>query len=57
MVQLSPCATTTEPVLWNLCGATTEALTPRACAPQQEKPPQREAHLSQLESSPPTHCN
>ena len=29
-----------EPQLLSLCGATTEALAPRACAPQQEKPPQ-----------------
>ena len=37
--QLSPCATTTEPT-----GATTtEARTPRACAPPQKKPPQWEA--------------
>ena len=27
--------------------ATTEAGTPRACAPQQEKPPQQEAHAPQ----------
>ena len=27
----------------------------RACAPQQEKPPQWEAHERQLESSPPYH--
>ena len=29
-----------EPQLLSLCGATTEGLAPRACAPQQEKPPQ-----------------
>ena len=32
------------------------AYMPRACAPQQEKPQQWEAHALQLESSP-THCN
>ena len=31
------------PQLPSLCAATAEAGTPRACAPQQEKPPQREA--------------
>ena len=30
----------------------TEATHPKACAPQQEKPPQKEAHAQQLESSP-----
>ena len=39
MEQLSPCVTTTEPV----CAASTEARESRACAAQQEKPPQREA--------------
>ena len=37
---LSPCATTTE------------ALAPRAHDPQQQKPPQGEAHAPQLKSSP-----
>ena len=31
--------------------ATTEAHEPRACAPQQETPPQREAHALQLEKT------
>ena len=34
---------------WSLCTTTTQ---PRADALQQEKPLQREAHTSQLESSP-----
>ena len=38
--QLSPCATTTEPALQIPQATTTEARTPRARAPQQEKPPQ-----------------
>ena len=38
--QLSPCTTTTEPALLSPRAATTEACTPRAGAPQQEKPPQ-----------------
>ena len=42
--QLSPCATTTEPVLWSPRVATTEAVRPRAHALQQEKPAQQ-AHL------------
>ena len=37
--QLSPCATTTEPALQSPRATTTEARTPRAPAPQQEKPP------------------
>ena len=37
---LSPCATTTEPVLWSLGTPTNEPTCPRARAPQQEKPPQ-----------------
>ena len=40
MGQLSPCARTTEP------------LSPRACAVQQDKTLQGEAHAPQLESSP-----
>ena len=36
--QLSPCVTTTEPVLYSLEGATPEPLWPPAGAPQQEKP-------------------
>ena len=39
--QLSPCATTTEPELYSPRATTTEAPhEPRACAPQQKKPPQ-----------------
>ena len=38
--QLSPCATTTEPVLYSPRATTAEARVPRARAPQQEKPPQ-----------------
>ena len=38
--------------LLRLSAATTEALVPKAHAPQQEKPPPREAHAPQLESSP-----
>ena len=36
--QLSPCATTSEPVLDGLGDATTEPLRPIDCALQQEKP-------------------
>ena len=39
-----------EPVrhnYWSPCAATTEAHVPRACALQQEKPPQWEAHAPQ----------
>ena len=39
MMQLNPCAKTTEPAF------------PRACAPQREKPPEQEARILQLESS------
>ena len=35
----SPCATISEPALQSLQATTTEARVPRACAPQQEKPP------------------
>ena len=56
------------PQLWKLCSrareqkplkphvASREACGPRVCAPQQEKPPQREACASQLGRGP-THCN
>ena len=37
---LSLCSRAREPQLLNQCVATTEACAPRACAPQQEKPPQ-----------------
>ena len=36
--QLGPCATATEPVLWSLEAATTEACVPRTRVPRQEKP-------------------
>ena len=38
--QLSLCATTAKPKLWGPCATNTEANVPRACALQQEKPPQ-----------------
>ena len=41
-----------EPQLLNPCAATTEARVPRACAPQQEKPPQWEARAPQQKGSP-----
>ena len=47
MGQLSLCATTIEPVLYSRGATATEARVPRACAPRQEKPPQREAHAPQ----------
>ena len=50
-MQLSPCTTTTESVLWKLWAPTTEPRYPTACAPQQVKPPQWEACAPQLESS------
>ena len=43
---------TTEPVLWSPGTTTTEPTGPRACAPQQEKPPQWETHTPQLGKSP-----
>ena len=53
MQQLSLCATTTKPELTSLGAATAEAqVCPRAHALRQVKPPKREAHRSQLESSP-----
>ena len=52
MGQLCPCTTAAEPALYSSCATRTEAHGPRAYAPQQEKPPQREAHTLQLESSP-----
>ena len=45
-------ATTSQPALWSLWAAATESSRSRACAPQQEKPPQWEAHALQLESNP-----
>ena len=50
--QPSPCATTTDVVLWSWRTATTEPEHPKVCVLQQEKPPQGEAHAPQLESSP-----
>ena len=52
MEQQSPHATTPEPVFQSPGAATTEALAPGVCSPQQEKPLQWEAHAPQLESSP-----
>ena len=59
MEQLSPCATTTEPALSSLGAKTTEptlhilkAAHPRARAPQQERPPQREAPTPAREEPP-----
>ena len=49
--QLSPCATTTEPMLWSPPAASTEPVCPRAHVQQQANPPQREARAPQLESS------
>ena len=40
-----------EPQLLSPRATTTEARTPRACAPQQEKPPQWEAHTPQQEKA------
>ena len=40
------------PQLLSLHAATTEARVPRACAPQQEKPPQRETHVPQWRVTP-----
>ena len=50
--ELSSCIITIELALQSLWAATTEAHVPRAHALQQEKPPQWEAHVSQLESRP-----
>ena len=48
----SPCTPTTEPALESLQAATTEALLYKARAPQQEKPPQQEAHTPHLKNNP-----
>ena len=45
-----------EPQLLSLRAATTEARKPRACAPQQEKPPQWEA-LAPQQRVAPACCN
>ena len=44
------------PQLLSPCATTTEARMPRACAPQQEKPPQWEARAPQRRVAP-TRCN
>ena len=44
---LSLCSRAREPQLLSPCATTTEARVPRAHAPQQEKPPQREARAPQ----------
>ena len=56
---LSLRVTTNEPVLWSPGATSTErkgrncwSQSPRACALQQERPPQWEAHASQLECNP-----
>ena len=41
-----------EPQLLSPCTTTNEARVPRACAPQQEKPPQWEAHTLQRKVAP-----
>ena len=51
MEQLSPCATSTEPVLSSPGAAATEAWALRACAQHQEKPLQWQAQALHLESS------
>ena len=48
---LSLCSRAHEPQLLSLCATTTEARTPRARAPQQEKPLQWEAHAPQRRES------
>ena len=45
------CSRALKQQLMSACATTTEARTPRAYAPQQEKPQQWEAHAPQLESS------
>ena len=57
--QLGPCATTTEPALWSPWATTTGAHTPRARAPQLERPLQWEARAQQRGVPPPptTCCN
>ena len=44
-----------EPQLLSMCATTTEAHAPRARAPQQEKPPQREACAPQRSVGPACH--
>ena len=50
--QLSPCATTTEPVRLEPLSHNYWAHVPRARAPQQKKPPQWEARASQRRVAP-----
>ena len=54
--QISPCATTIEPVFYGLeaellstCSATTEPMLPRASAPQEKLPKWEATHLSEEE--------
>ena len=49
---MSLCSRAREPQLLSLRATTTEARTPRACAPQQEKPPQWEACALQQRVAP-----
>ena len=49
---LSLCSRAREPQLLSPCATTTEARVPRARAPQQEKPPQWEAHAPQRRVAP-----
>ena len=46
------CSRAREPQLLNLHATTTEARSPRARAPQQEEPPQREACAPQRRTAP-----
>ena len=52
----SLCSGACEPQLLSPRATTTEAHMPRACAPQQEKPPQWEACAPQQRVAP-AHCN
>ena len=49
------CSRARVPHLLSPRAATTEARAPRACAPQQEKPPQWEAHAPQRRVAPARH--
>ena len=49
---MSLCSTALEPQLLSPSATTTEACAPRAHAPQQEKPPQWEAHAPQGRVAP-----
>ena len=48
---LSSCSRAWEPQLLSPPAAATEGHSPRACAPQQEKPLKQEAHAAQLEKT------